>query len=175
MRLAFLIPPMLLLAACEQKDENDRSAGTDISINADGEGGGGVQIHTGKDGGKLRIGGKDGAAINIDLPDFVDLDIQGDFDIDGVRLYPGSTITKVDVDANDAGGADKATVNLGFTTPAAPARAADWMTAEFAKKGIKVARDGDTLSGTDKDGDDFTIAFNPDGATSKGQVKIVSN
>src|SRR3546814_2926307 len=58
-------------------------------------------------------------------------------------LYPGSTITKVDVDANDAGGADKATVNLGFTAPAAPARAADWMTAEFAKKGIKVARDGD--------------------------------
>src|SRR3546814_12431846 len=74
MRLAFLIPPMLLLAACGQKDENDRSAGTDISINADGEGGGEVQIHTGKDGGKLRIGGKDGAAINIDLPDFVDLD-----------------------------------------------------------------------------------------------------
>src|SRR3546814_9791620 len=82
MRLAFLIPPMLLLAACGQKDENDRSAGTDISINADGEGGGEVQIHTGKDGGKLRIGGKDGAAINIDLPDFVDLDIQGDFDIE---------------------------------------------------------------------------------------------
>src|SRR3546814_13821669 len=40
MRLAFLVPPMLLLAACGQKDENDRSAGTDISINADGEGGG---------------------------------------------------------------------------------------------------------------------------------------
>src|SRR3546814_12734860 len=52
MRLAFLIPPMLLLAACGQKDENDRSAGTDISINADGEGGGEVQIPTGKDGGK---------------------------------------------------------------------------------------------------------------------------
>src|SRR3546814_18885095 len=83
-------------------------------------------------------------------------------------LYPGSTITKVDVDANDAGGADKATVNLGFTAPAAPARAADWMTAEFAKKGIKDARDGDTLSGTDKDGDHFTIAFTPDGAPSKG-------
>src|SRR3546814_20315468 len=58
MRLAFLIPPMLLLAACGQKDENDRSAGTDISINADGEGGGEVQIHTGKDGGKLRIGAR---------------------------------------------------------------------------------------------------------------------
>jgi len=174
MRIAFLIPAMLLLAACGHKDQNDKTTGTDISINADGEDGG-VRIHTGKDGGKLRIGGKDGAAINIDIPDFVDLDIQGDFDIDGVKLYPGSKITRVDVDANDTGGADKATVNLGFTSPAAPARAADWMAAEFAKKGVKVARDGDTLSGTDKDGDDFTIAFNPDGAASKGQVKIVSN
>jgi hypothetical protein len=172
MRLAFLIPPMLLLAACGHKDEEKTE--TEISINADGDGGG-VQIKTGKDGGKLSIGGKDGTAINLNIPDFVDLDVTGDFDIDGVNLYPGSKVTRVDVDANDKGGADKATVNLGFTSPAAPARAADWMAAEFAKKGVKVARDGDTLAGTDKDGDDFTIRFGPDGATSKGQVKIVSS
>ena len=171
MRLAFLIPPMLLLAACGQKDE--KKTETEISINADGEGGG-VQIKAGQDGGKLKIGGKDGTAINIDIPDFVDLDVQGDFDIDGVKLYPGSTVTKVDVNASDRGGADKATVNLGFTSPAAPAKAADWMAAEFAKKGIKVTRDGDTLAGTDEDGDDFTIRFGPDGATSKGEVRIVS-
>jgi hypothetical protein len=172
MRLAFLIPPMLLLAACGHKDEEKTE--TEISINADGDGGG-VQIKTGKDGGKLSIGGKDGTAINLNIPDFVDLDVTGDFDIDGVKLYPGSKVTRVDVDANDKGGADKATVNLGFTSPAAPAKAADWMAGEFAKKGVKVTRDGDTLAGTDQDGDDFTIRFGPDGATSKGQVKIVSS
>src|SRR3546814_3113272 len=52
----------------------------------------------------------------------------------------------VDVDADDKNGADKATVKLGFTSPAAPTKAADWMTAEFAKKGLKVTRSGDTRS-----------------------------
>src|SRR3546814_6200062 len=75
----------------------------------------------------------------------------------------------------DKGGNSKARAKLGCTSPAAPAKAADWMAGEFAKKGVKVTRDGDTLAGKDEDGDDFTIAFAPDGATSKGTVKIVSN
>src|SRR3546814_2766110 len=82
MRLAFLIPPMMLLAACGS-EEKKASEGTEISINAEGDGGG-IKIQTGKDGGKIRIGG-DGAAINIDVPDFIDLDVASDFDIDGVK------------------------------------------------------------------------------------------
>ena len=171
MRLAFLIPPMLLLVACGQ-DEKAKDA-TEVSINA-GDEHGGVQIKTGKDGGNIKIGG-DGAAIDIDIPDFVDLDIESDFDIDGVKLYPGSKVTTVDVDANDRNGASKATVKLGFTSPAAPAKAADWMAGEFAKKGVKVTRTGDTLAGKDKDGADFRINFAPDGATAKGQVVIVKS
>jgi hypothetical protein len=169
MRLAFLIPPMMLLAACgsEEKKSGD---GTEISINAEGDGGG-VKIQTGKDGGNIKIGG-DGAAIDIDVPDFVDLDIESDFDIDGVKLYPGSKVTKVDVNATDKNGVDKATVKLGFTSPAAPTKAADWMAGEFAKKGVKVTRTGDTLAGKDKDGADFRINFVPDGANAKGEVVI---
>jgi len=172
MRLAFLIPPIMLLAACGS-EEKKSGEGTEISINAEGDGGG-VKIQTGKDGGKIKIGG-DGAAIDIDVPDFVDLDIESDFDIDGVKLYPGSKVTKVDVDANDKNGADTATVKLGFTSPAAPTKAADWMAGEFAKKGVKVTRSGDTLAGKDKDGADFRINFVPDGATAKGQVVIVKS
>ena len=59
MRLAFLIPPMMLLAACGS-EEKKAGEGTEISINAEGDGGG-IKIQTGKDGGKIRIGG-DGAA-----------------------------------------------------------------------------------------------------------------
>ena len=168
MRLAFLIPPMMLLAACGQGEEKKDK--TEVSINA-GDEHGGVQIKTGKDGGNIKIGG-DGAAIDIDIPDFVDLDIESDFDIDGVKLYPGSKVTTVNVDANDRNGASKATVKLGFTSPAAPAKAADWMAGEFAKKGVKVTRSGDTLAGKDKDGSDFTINFVPDGANAKGEVVI---
>ncbi|WP_260581707.1 hypothetical protein [Sphingopyxis sp. PET50] len=114
-------------------------------------------------------------SIDINVPDFVDLDVTGDFDIDGVELYPGSQVTKVDVDATDRNGADKATVKLGFTSPAAPKKVADWMAAEFAKKSIEITRTGDTLAGKDKDGDDFTIRFGPDGANSKGEVLIVKS
>ena len=169
MRLAFLIPPMMLLAACGSEEKKSGEA-TEVSINA-GDEHGGVQIKTGKDGGNIKIGG-DGAAIDIDIPDFVDLDIESDFDIDGVKLYPGSKVTKVDVDANDKNGADKAVIKLGFTSPAAPTKAADWMAGEFAKKGVKVTRTGDTLAGKDKDGADFRIKFVPDGATAKGEVMI---
>lgn len=168
MRLAFLIPPMMLLAACGS--EKKSGEGAEVSINADGDGGG-VRIQTGKDGGNIKIGG-DGAAINIDVPDFVDLDIESDFDIDGVKLYPGSKVTKVDVDASDKAGADKAVVKLGFTSPAAPTKAADWMAGEFAKKGVNVVRSGDTLAGKDRDGADFRINFVPDGATARGEVVI---
>ena len=116
MRFAFLIPPMMLLAACGQGEEKKDK--TEVSINA-GDEHGGVQITAGKDGnGRIKIGG-DGAAIDIDVPDFVDLDIESDFDIDGVKLYPGSKIASIDVNASDKGGADKATVRLGFTSPAA--------------------------------------------------------
>lgn len=171
MRFAFLIPPMMLLAACNQAE--DKKETPEVSINA-GDEKGGVQITAGKDGGRLKIGGE-GVDIDMKIPDFVDFDMKGDFDIDGVKLYPGSSVTSVNVDAIDKGGADKATVKLGFTSPAAPAKAADWMASEFTKKGMKVTRAGDTLAGTDKDGDAFTIKFSPDDANAKGEVLITKS
>lgn len=171
MRFAYLIAPTLLLAACGQEEKSDAKSDTpDVSINARGDGGN-VEITSGKDGGKVRIGG-DKVAINIDIPDFVDLDVEGDFDIDGVPLYPDSKVTKVDVNARDRKDGAKATVTLGFTSPATPKVAADWMAAEFAKKGKSVTRSGNSLSGTDDDGDAFTIDFRPDGDASKGEVRI---
>ena len=172
MRLAFLIPPMMLLAACGQGE--DKKDQPEVSINA-GDGKGGVQISANKDGsGRIKIGG-DGVGLDMKLPDFANLDIEGDFDIDGVKLYPGSKVTTVNVDAIDTDGSDKAKVELGFTSPAAPAKAADWMGGEFAKKNMQVQRTGDTLSGTTKDGDAFTIKFLPDGANAKGEVLITKS
>ena len=172
MRFAYLIPPMMLLAACGHDDKAKESP--EISINA-GDEHGGVQITAGKDGGgKIKIGGN-GAGIDINVPDFVDFDMAGDFDIAGVKLYPGSQITNVDVNANDKDGAKKAVVKLGFTSPAAPAKAVEWMAGEFAKQSIKVTRTGDILAGRDRDGNDFTINFGADGATSKGEVLITKS
>ena len=167
MRFTYLLPPMMLLAACGQSEKKDQP---EVTINA-GDDQGGVHISAGKDGSRIKIGGE-GAGIDMKLPDFANLDIEGDFDIDGVKLYPGSKVTTVNVDANAKDGNDKAKVELGFTAPAAPAKAADWMAGEFGKKGVKITRTGDTLAGTSKDGDAFTIDFAPDGATAKGKVLI---
>ena len=44
MRLAFLIPPIMLLAACGSEEK--KSEGTEVSINAEGDGGG-IKIQAG--------------------------------------------------------------------------------------------------------------------------------
>jgi hypothetical protein len=49
------------------------------------------------------------------------------------------------------------------------------MAGEFARKGVKVTRTGDTLAGRSKDGDDFTIDFTPDGANARGKVLITKS
>ncbi|MGV3731635.1 MAG: hypothetical protein ACO1NN_12865 [Sphingopyxis sp.] len=170
MRLTFLIPPMMLLAACGTEEKKAADDSTEVSINA-GDEGGGIQIRSGADGGKLKIDAG-GVNIGLDIPDVGDLNIGEDFDIDGVGLYPGSKITSMDIDARDKDGGHEATAKFGFTTPVAPTIAADWMAGEFAKKGIKITRTGDTLAGTAKDGDDFTIRFVPDGKAAKGEVLI---
>lgn len=168
MRLAFLIPPMMLVAACGQEKPASDSPGASVSTD------GNVQITVDKDGGALKIN-SDGVKLDLDIPDLGDMDIATDFDIDGVKLYPGSKIDTMDIDASDKNGADAATVKFGFTSPAAPAKAADWMAGEFAKRGIKITRTGNKLAGKDKDGADFRINFAPDGATAKGEVVIVKS
>ena len=137
MRFAFLIPPMMLLAACGQSEKKDQP---EVSINA-GDDQGGVHISAGKDGGRVRIGGE-GVDIDMKIPDFVDLDVEGDFDIDGVKLYPGSKVGSVDVNAGETGGKDKARVEMGFTSPAAPAKAADHRAGSGAGRVVLIRRGG---------------------------------
>jgi hypothetical protein len=173
MRFAFLVPPMMLLAACGSEEKKAATDSTEIAINP-GDEGSKIQIKSGADGGKLKIDAG-GVNIGLDIPNVGDLDIGQDFEIDGVGLYPGSKITSMDIDARDKNGAHDARVKFGFTAPAAPKVAADWMAGEFAEKGVKVTRTGDALAGTAKDGDDFTIRFSPDGKAAKGEVLITSS
>ncbi len=169
-----LILPLMLLAACGQHDSDTKKKdATEVVINAKDDDGGKVRITSGKNGGKFTLNG-DGVNINFDLPDFAKVNIDSDFDINGVKLYPGSHVTSVNVDASSKEDKSKATVRFGFTSPTTAPTAADWMAAEFAKKDMKVTRSGDVLTGVDKDGDHFTIKFTPDGKAAKGEVLIIS-
>jgi hypothetical protein len=169
----WMLVPALVLAGCGDKAA-DESAGDvkDVTINAKGEDGGTVSISADGTGSSISIKG-DGVNINADLPGIDGLDIGSDFDIDGVKLYPGAKITSVNINADEAKAkGQQGAVNFGLTAPAAPAVVLAWYAKAFAGKGLTTTTKGSILSGTTKDGDAFAIELAPDGAGSKGKVRI---
>ena len=63
----------------------------------------------------------------------------GNFDMDGVKLMPGSQVTGVSVDAHD----DGSTVNMAFTAPAPPDQVRSYFVDQFKKQGVEAALAGD--------------------------------
>ena len=94
----------------------------------------------------------------------------GNFDIDGVKLMPGSSVTGFNVEARDNG----ATVDMNFTAPAQPDQVRSYFADQFARQGIKVALAGETVTGKSKDGSPFTIYVSPAPGGSKGVIAIQS-
>src|SRR5689334_9734130 len=94
----------------------------------------------------------------------------GNFDIDGIKLMPGSSVTGFNVEAHDNG----ATVDMNFTAPAQPDQVRSYFADQFGKQGIKVAIAGDTVTGKSKDGSPFTIYVSPAPGGSKGVIAIQS-
>jgi hypothetical protein len=157
----------LPLAACEG-NVKDGEAGTTVSIDAEGNSGDAVLVTADGNSGEVAVN-VPGFEGKIDIPKFV-LD-NGDFDIDGVRLYPGSKITKVNVNAKSGDGND-AKVDMAFTAPASPDKVTDYLKSAFAEKKMKVTVNGAALSGTTTDGSPFAIALQPGEGGTAGTIKI---
>lgn len=92
----------------------------------------------------------------------------GNIDIDGVKLMPGSSVTGLNVNAGDKG----ATVQMSFTAPASPDEVRSYFAGEFRKQGVEVAIAGDAVSGTSKDGNPFVIHVSPAANGSQGRIDI---
>ena len=150
----------LPLAACHRPDP-----GTSISINA--AGGNTLGAVDGRSGEvKLAVPGFSG---NIKLPK-IKLDA-GDFDLNGVHLYPGSTIDTLDVAGGDKDGA----VHVAFTSPAAPATVRDWFADRLGKVGFTVRPAGDGLVGTTEEHKPFALDLAADGRDrAKGRITLGS-
>lgn len=103
---------------------------------------------------------------NIKLP--AGMMSSADFDIDGVKMYPGATVTGFNVDAENG----RALVDIAFAAPAAPDAVRDYFLEQFKAKGVDARADGQGISGTSKDGDRFTMTFAPDGGGSNGDIRI---
>lgn len=148
----FLIMP--LLAGCNVHSKNPANGDGNVTINADETG-----------------------HVAFNLP-FVKGEVKvpsgfmhnGNFDIDGVKLMPGSQVTGFSVFARDEG----ANVNMTFNSPAPPDQVRSYFLDQFRQKGVQASLAGDAVKGTSKDGSAFTIALSPSATGSQGRLEIQS-
>lgn len=158
LRYALLALP-LTLAACGS-DGN-----TNISVHdADGD----VNISTDDNGhASIKLPGFDAS---IKLPR---MDVSGEnFEVNGVKLYPGSTIKDVNVDASSGGGKD-GRVALKFEAPASLDKVQAWFRDAMAKHNFKVSPQGSGFAGTTDDGQPITLELEAVGADkAKGSLTV---
>jgi hypothetical protein len=94
----------------------------------------------------------------------------GNFDIDGVNLMPGSTMTGFSVFAGEANKPN--TVTMGFKAPASPHEVRAYFLDQFKQKGLEAAVSGDAVVGKSKDGTPFNIRVSPAAGGSEGRIVI---
>lgn len=154
MKLA-AITPLLLLAACdaEVKSPVDKDEGVQMKADADGR----VAFNLPFAKGEMKL--PSGMMSNAD------------FDIDGVKMMPGSKVTGFNLDA----GKDKpGKVDISFTAPASPQEVSAYFMDQFKAKGVEAKVNGDLLEGRSDDGDTFSMRFTPQGSGTSGTIAIDS-
>lgn len=149
--LLLLLP---LLAACNVHSKNPAEGNENVSISADENGQ--VSFNVPFASGQVKL--PEGAMKS------------GDFDIDGVKMIPGGTITGFNLDAGHHGG----TVNFAFKAPASADDVRSYFADQFKAKGVEAAVAGTSVSGKTKDGDPFVIKVEPAGQGSQGTISIQS-
>lgn len=163
LRLISLAAAALALAACGEHDGNS----TSISFSgnsSDRAVSGGIDSS-----GNLKIDAN-GFKADLKLPKFsVDA---SNFEMNGVHLYPGSTISSINVNGGDDG-KDTGKVRVAFTSPATAATVRDWLKERLGKAGFTLSADGTGLTGKTDDGKPFALKLNDQGATkSSGTIDM---
>lgn len=160
-----ILAAALALAACD-----DSGNGTSVSIDASGTDG---NMIAGMDGnGQLAIDLPGGFAGKIKLPK-LKLDAEN-FDMNGVHLFPGSTISGMNITADDKNGKDDGLVRVSFESPATPTKVRDWFLEKLSKQaGFNITANGNALTGTTDEKQPFRLELTPDGADkSRGTIAI---
>ena len=92
---------------------------------------------------------------------------EGNVDIDGVKLMPGSQVTRFNMNSRDK----VSVVEIAFTSPQAPDQVRAYFVDQFHKHGAEASVAGDTVTGKSKDGNPFTIQVSPSGSGSQGKIQ----
>jgi hypothetical protein len=158
-----VLPVAAVLAACGGDGE-----GTSISIQGDN---GSVTAQADKDGKvSVKAPGFEGS---IKLPKF---NISAEnFEIDGVKLYPGATVSSLNIDDRQDG-TKSGGVNVTFDAPADAARVRDWFREQMEGAGFTVTGNRDELTGKTKSGSPYTLKIDGTGdAKSRGTLTVSGN
>jgi|SRR6185312_16102613 hypothetical protein len=150
-RFAFLLA-LPLLAGCNFHSKNSNDSGDNVSIHADESGNIAFNLPIAE--GEVKI--PSGFMHN------------GDVDIDGVKLPPGSSVTGFNLDSHN----DVSNVDMSFTAPAPPDQVRSYFVDQFKKQGVEASLSGDAVTGKSKDGSPFTISVNPAGSGSQGKIVL---
>lgn len=114
-----------------------------------------------------------GGRLSLDLPP-EELKL-GQADIGDAKFYPGTSVDSIDIKARDTGpdAEDSATVNVRFTSPAAPDVVRAWLLSNSAKEKRPLQAAGDALVGATEEGKAYRITLQPtpDGKTA-GLMRI---
>lgn len=153
------LPTLALLGACGGGDGD----GTSITIKGED---GNVVASAGKDGRvAIKVPGFEGA---VKLPEFqFGAD---DFEVDGLKLYPGSTIANLNV---ESGSGKDGSVKVQFDAPAAASRVQDWFREQMQSAGFTVSLKDGALSGRTGDGSPFSLKVDAAGTErSRGTLSV---
>jgi hypothetical protein len=98
----------------------------------------------------------------------------GNFDLNGIDLYPGSTVRDFKLDARDGKqGEDSGKVAIRFESPAGLAKVQGWYRESLTRLGYTLAASGNGFTGTKADGDKVRLELTADGADkTKGRLEV---
>lgn len=147
-----------LLAACDKS--GDAGNGTAISIQGKTDEGENASASANPDG-----------RVKIDLPGFkadvnlptISLDAEN-MDIGGVKLYPGSKVTAVNILGDGKADSDHDKVVIVFDAPTDATALKAWFTEKMADEKFAVAATANGLSGKTDEDEPFTLDFTPGAA-----------
>jgi hypothetical protein len=148
-RFAFLLA-VPLLAGCNVHSKNPKDSDDNVTIHAD---------ESGKIAFNLPI-----AQGQVKIPSgFMH---EGNIDIDGVKLPPGSSVSGFNLDSRKG----VSNIDMSFAAPASPDEVRSYFVDQFKKQGVDAAIAGDAVTGKSKDGSPFTIQVSPAGSGSSGKI-----
>ena len=154
-------------AAAKASAASATSSTTTTTTTATSDGKGNVSVSSSDGSGNVKIDAP-GFKLDVDVPkSLID---NTNFDLDGVKLYPGSRMRAMTVNA----GKGSARVHIRFLSPADPATVRGYLMGRFADRGRVVTANGMTLSGKTDEGKPFTIVLTPSaGGHTSGDIEIV--